>query len=149
MFIRRHNINWILLPHDSLNFITGFPHTWMESWSWYWTRVQGIEAFPLCSGCCVSLHSKPFCLFSYRISPRVCLLFVLWWYINTSWGRDNFVTLSQTTFSNAFSWMKICEFRLIVHLNLFLRIKSTIFQHWFSQLLGDDQATTHYLNQLW
>ena len=40
------------------------------------------------------------------------------------------------------------EFRLKFHWSLFLRIHSTIFQHWFRQWLGADQATSHCLNQL-
>ena len=55
----------------------------------------------------------------------------------------------QTTFSNAFSWMKICEFRLRIHWSLFLKVQSTIFQHWFIYWLGAVQATSHYLNQWW
>ena len=57
--------------------------------------------------------------------------------------------ISQTTLSNAFSWMKILDFRLKFHWSLFLRIQLTIFQHWFRQWLGADQATSHYLNRWW
>ena len=32
---------------------------------------------------------------------------------------------------------------------MFLRFELTIFQHWFRQWLGTDQATKHYLNQWW
>ena len=32
---------------------------------------------------------------------------------------------------------------------IFLRLKLTIFQHWFRYWLGADQATNHYLNQWW
>ena len=39
--------------------------------------------------------------------------------------------ISQTTFSNAFSWLKMFEFRLKFHWSLFLRVQLTIFQHWF------------------
>ena len=39
--------------------------------------------------------------------------------------------ISQTTFSNAFSEMKMYEFRLRFHLSLFLRLELTIYQHWF------------------
>ena len=67
----------------------------------------------------------------------------------THWGRDKTVDISQTTFSNAFSWMKICEFRLIFHWSLFLRDQLTIFQHLFRKWLGAGQATSHYLNQWW
>ena len=55
----------------------------------------------------------------------------------------------QTTFSSAFSWMKMFEFLLKFHWSLFLRVKLTIFQHWFSQWLGAYEATSHYLNQWW
>ena len=36
-----------------------------------------------------------------------------------------------TTFSNAFSWIKIYKFRLRCHWRLFLRFELTVFQHWF------------------
>ena len=47
------------------------------------------------------------------------------------WGRDKMDAISQTTFSNAFSWMKIYEFCLRFLWKLFLMFKITIFQHWF------------------
>ena len=50
---------------------------------------------------------------------------------STHWGRDKMAAVSQTTLSNAFSWMKMLEFRLRFHWNLFLRVQLTIFQHWF------------------
>ena len=40
----------------------------------------------------------------------------------THWGRDKMADISQTTFSNAFTWMKIHQFRLIFHWSLFLLI---------------------------
>ena len=67
----------------------------------------------------------------------------------THWGRDKMAAFSQTTLSNAFSWMKILKFRLKIHWSLFLRVLLTIFQHWFWWWLGADQATSHYLNQCW
>ena len=57
--------------------------------------------------------------------------------------------ISQTPFSNAFSWMKMFEFRLRFHWRLFLRFQITIFQHWFRYWLGAVQATSHYLKQWW
>ena len=65
----------------------------------------------------------------------------------THWGRDKMDAISQTTFWNAFSWMKMLEFRLIFHRSLFLRVQLTIFQHWFSYWIGAAQAASHYLNQ--
>ena len=52
-------------------------------------------------------------------------------YLKIHWSRGKIVAISQTTFSNAFSWMKMYEFRLRFHWNLFLRLELTIFQHWF------------------
>ena len=56
-------------------------------------------------------------------------------------------TVSQTTFSSAFSWSKMFEFRMQFDWSLFLRVQLTISQHWFRQWLGAYQATSHYLNQ--
>ena len=49
----------------------------------------------------------------------------------THWGRDKMAAFSQTTLSNAFSWMKKLEFRLKINWSEFLRVLLTIFQHWF------------------
>ena len=57
--------------------------------------------------------------------------------------------ISQMTFSNAFSSMKMFEFRLKFHWSLFPRVQLTIFQHWFRWWLGAVQATSHFLNQWW
>ena len=60
-----------------------------------------------------------------------------WWKIFsfnllTHWGWDKMAAIFQTTFSNAFSWMKMYEFRLRFHWSLFLNIQPlTISQHWF------------------
>ena len=40
-------------------------------------------------------------------------------------------TISQATFSSAFSWTKIHEFRLRFHWSLFLSFDLAIFRHWF------------------
>ena len=49
----------------------------------------------------------------------------------THWGRDKMAAISQTTFSNTFSWLKMYEFRLRFHWSLLLRVQLTIFHHWF------------------
>ena len=67
----------------------------------------------------------------------------------THWGRDKMDAISHRTLSNAFSWMKMLEFRLNFHWSVFIRVKSIIFQHCFRWWLGADQATSHYLNQWW
>ena len=43
------------------------------------------------------------------------------------WRRNKMADISQTTFLNAFSWMKLYEVRLIFHRGLY---KLTIFRHW-------------------
>ena len=67
----------------------------------------------------------------------------------THWGRDKMAVIFQTIFSNAFSWMKMFNFRLRFHWIVFPRVQLTIFQHWFRWWLGAVQATSHYLNQWW
>ena len=51
----------------------------------------------------------------------------------------------QTT-SNAFTWMKMIEFGLKFHWNLFTGVQLTISQHWFRWWVGAEQATRQYLN---
>ena len=45
--------------------------------------------------------------------------------------------------------MKINEFRIRFHWNMFVRFELMIFQHWFRQWLGAGQATSHCLNLWW
>ena len=49
----------------------------------------------------------------------------------THWGWDKMAAIFQTTFSYVFSWKKMNDIRLKFHWRLFLRLKLTIFQHWF------------------
>ena len=44
---------------------------------------------------------------------------------------DKMAAIFHTTFSNAFSWMKMFKFRLRFHWSLFPRVQLTIFHHWF------------------
>ena len=48
-----------------------------------------------------------------------------------------------------FSLMKMFEFCLRFDWSLFLRLKWTVFQHWFRWWLGANQATSHNLIQWW
>ena len=64
-------------------------------------------------------------------------------------GRDKMAVIFQTTFSNAFSWMKVYKFRLRFHWCLFPRAQLKIFKHWFIYWLGAGQVTSHYLKQWW
>ena len=54
------------------------------------------------------------------------------WILLTHWSQDKMAAIFQTTFSNAFSWMKIILFWLRCHWNMFSSVQLTLFQHWFS-----------------
>ena len=71
---------------------------------------------------------------------RVYLMLSHHWfshYMNQCWPTSMLLYditrthIFQTTFSNAFSCLKMYEFGLRFHWNLFLRFELTIFQHWF------------------
>ena len=69
--------------------------------------------------------------------------------IVTHCNRDKMATISQTTFSTAFSSMKLFVFWLKFDRSLFLSVQLTINQHWFRQFPGAEEAASHYLNQWW
>ena len=72
--------------------------------------------------------------FSRRLCDRTSTGSHINWmdiYVITHWSRDKTAAISQTTFSNAFSWIRVIEFRLKCHWGLFQRVQPTIFQHWF------------------
>ena len=104
-----------------------------------------------CNGCWrVTDRQWPwYCLDVVNVSPSSVFINSFLYVSLTHWGRDKMAAISQTTFSSAFSWMKIYKFRLGFHWSLFLRVQLTIFQNWFRQWLGAVQATSHYLNQWW
>ena len=76
---------------------------------------------------CLFLLMNKACCFLY--SNMTTLISVC---ISTHGGRGKMAAIFQTTFSNAFYWMKMYEFRLRFHWSLSLRAQLTIFQHWFS-----------------
>ena len=92
-------------------------------------------------------------IYQYNTSPRILILLapshylkqcwtvvkmssVKWWQfclslnVLTHWDWDKMATVSQLTFSNAFSWMKMYEFLSKFQWNLFRIIQLTIFQCW-------------------
>ena len=54
-------------------------------------------------------------------------------------------TISQTTFADVNSWMKMCWFWLKFHWSLFPMVQLTILRQW----LVAWSAPSHYLNQCW
>ena len=84
---------------------------------------------------CCSDHSLIWMLSHHRLQSFMYLVHI--WYIPlaipqtlTHQPLDKMATISQTTFSNTFSWMKKFEFWLKFHWRLFLRDQLTITQHW-------------------
>ena len=83
---------------------------------------------------CYNLHHISFPEPSWEqvsFSPGNCLLPKNTKPELTHWGGDKMDAISQTTFSNTFSWKKIYEFRLRFHWSMFLMFELIIFQHWF------------------
>ena len=78
------------------------PSCWSPSWWWFHPRLR-----------------------AFHIGAESYLLPL------THWDRDKMAAVSQKTLSNAFSWMKMLEFRLRFHWSLYLRVLLTIIQHWF------------------
>ena len=63
--------------------------------------------------------------------------------INSS-PLDKMAIISQTTDSNAFSWMKKSVYWLEFHWKLFPRVQLIIIQHWFRCMVSN-----HDLNKYW
>ena len=61
------------------------------------------------------------------------------------WGLIKIVDSLQP-FQNAFSWEKTFVYLFRFHLHLFLRVQLTMGHHWFTQWLGTEQTTSHYLD---
>ena len=58
----------------------------------------------------------PFLSIKFKISTLIRIKLMLFLRIHlTYWGRDKTTAISQMTFSNGFSWMKIYEFSLKCH----------------------------------
>ena len=56
----------------------------------------------------------------------------------THWDWNKMVAISQTIFSDPFSWMKSFVFWLKFHWNLFRRTQLTITKHWFRKCPGTE-----------
>ena len=62
-------------------------------------------------------------------------------------GWDKMAAALQTTFLTFFLFTENLAIRFKFLWNLFPMVQLTICQHWCRKWLGDDQATSHYLNQ--
>ena len=92
----------------------------------------------------------PYCVYVYsHITDQYQHIETKFLVLLTHLPLNKMAAISQTTFSNAFSWIKSFVFWFKFHWSLFLMVELTIFRHWFRLWLGADQATSHYLNQCW
>ena len=88
---------------------------------WIWAPLIQLSVFGIVMFCCLSKYL----IWNASIQvPTTCA-----WL--THWGRDRMEAISQTTFSSAFSWMKMFELESKFHWSSFLRVQLTIFHHWF------------------
>ena len=102
------------------------------------TKLYWLHKPNACNGIVYSSHISLLLGSGYlNLSYSICLEYIFTKHIFTRpiflthWDRDEIDAISQTTFSNAFSWMKMNEFRVGFHWSLFLRFELTIFRHWF------------------
>ena len=101
----------------------------------YWWQNRGNAAAPRHLECVHGIFAfffQEYCLRILRTLTRNCLInlpkqsFTFWITANTGsyltyWDRDKMVAILQTTCSNAFSSIKMFEFRIKFHWSLFLR----------------------------
>ena len=92
---------------------------------------HGRAAWFWCALFCCGYPSSSSGLIYYIYPYPTCLLHCHWAVLVSHWGRDKMDAILQTTLSNAFSWMKMHEFRLRFHWSLFPKFELTIFQHCF------------------
>ena len=78
-----------------------------------------------------------------RVPSKLVMLSVE---VNTLRPRQNGCHFTNDIFKCIFLYEHAC-FRLIFRWSLFLRFKLTILKYWFRYWPGDDQVTSHYLNQ--
>ena len=86
---------------------------WTYCWSNSWVvgEIRWLNA-PVMSHWWILTKSRCFipydaCTHRIHCHDHLCL--------STHWGQDNMATIFQTTFSNGFYWMEICEFWLKFH----------------------------------
>ena len=65
------------------------------------------------------------------VSMRIVFSVLIQGPVLTHWGWDKMAAIFQTTFSNAFSWMKTYKLWLRFHWSLFPRVQLTWFHCWF------------------
>ena len=86
---------------------------WHTMGSWVWSAMMMLSQ--RLSRACFIVGAKCLALnYGWRSSPFSRPRRIL-----THWRRDKMAAIFQTTFSNAFSWIKMCKLRLRFHWSLF------------------------------
>ena len=116
------NLVWLYLTVVYFSVLSLFPLTSHHVVSWQLSWPNKSRFLPLCLQ---PSHA------SSDVDWLLCVDKYALTLLLTHSGHDKMAVISQTTLSNAFSWIKMLEFRYKFHWSLFLRIKLTIFQYWF------------------
>ena len=119
-----HSVVVGALPVGAAPTTSSFWHKHMASMDWTKRRRWIFKCWDLVQ---LILEVWPYFVVSVICQPISSLLVCPL----THWGTDKMADISQKTYSNEFSWMKVCEYRLKFHWSLFLRVQLTISQHWF------------------
>ena len=101
----------------------------------------------------VSLKPSGFIIVCICVSVCVCVnhypVHEITYHLITKFGPgQNWQHFTDDTFKCIF-FKENVRISTKISLKFVLRVQLTIFQHWFSEWLGADQATSHYLNQWW
>ena len=112
----------------SLAFVRGIhrepvnsPHKWPVTRKMF--PFDDVIMFLCRSSNSLLLHAMP-------LNPKQCW-FVLYWALKPHLSWDKMAAISQTIFSDAFSWMKRFLIWLKCHWSLFPRVQMPITQPWF------------------
>ena len=109
------------------------------------THTRGMEEPGLLAGKLVTENSLIICTVVYKVLKTWQIQQVIdnieaiqhhYLFLLSHLPLNKMATISQTIFSDTFSWMESFVFWLKFHRCLFLRVLSTITQHWFRKWLG-------------
>ena len=124
----QHNSRWCCcLETLGPTFETGIQHMKQFAHNWHLPCCQCTDMLTC------FLQAKSICWGMPLVKMNHLAVFdcsLEWISVNTLRPRQ-MDAISQTTFSNAFSWMKMLKFWLKFHWSLFPRVQLTIFQQWF------------------
>ena len=131
-----YDIEWMYV-FSRVNFLSqlkvGYEHFALQLWlfSYINTSFRPIIALIPLNKFCKTVDSLEMSVRVYGVKSVVFSAFPGEWQLITLLAHWGYATIFHTTFSNAFSWMKIFAFRWKFQWSLFPRVQLTIFHHWF------------------